>query len=103
MISQTKQFSELCERIISHKTAAAKTGSHGFAVFVNKSGELSAMHLTDRRRDLITRDLDRAGPILNDFVGAYTKNMSPSAFASDIEYVLQQHEKRGKKCVKTLW
>ena len=75
-----------------------------FAVFVNKDYNIDLMHMTDRRDDIIARDLKARGrKIYKEFVGIYNFEVELSDFAGDVHYVVdllntpkvKQREARG--------
>ena len=90
-IAQTKDFSDICDRILNHDLSGARTGSHGFAVFCFKNGAIKAEHLTDRRLEILNKDLSIPGPIRDYYVGCYNKDMLPSHLLADIEYVMGEY------------
>ena len=90
-IAQIKGVMDVYDQILNHNLKGARTGTHGFAVFCTKNGRVRAMHLTDRKFGIISKDLSIPGPILDSYVGCYNKDMLPSHLLADIEYVMGEY------------
>ena len=63
----------------------------GFAVFTDRFGELSVMHLTHRRGDILNKDLkNKHGLIRKQLCGVYDRFIDIRDLRDDCEFTLKE-------------
>jgi uncharacterized Fe-S cluster-containing protein len=69
-----------------------------FAVFLEHNDDVSVLHMTDRRSEILNKDLaSRDGPIREKFVGLYNKAIVETDFFADIAYVKEVRDGGSKR------
>ena len=68
-----------------------------FAVFIDKDADVRIMHITDKRSDILNRDLRAKGcAFYKEFVGVFNCFVTLEEFQEDIQHVMVQHQNRKK-------
>ena len=90
---------EAHERIITgpERFNRGAVDSIQFAVFVDKESDVRIMHITEKRSEILNRDLRKQGCVFyREYVATYNCFVTLKEMQEDVAFVAAQHEVRRK-------